>query len=293
MDAKDFEQLHLSGAETRQIVTPYAFKVSKNLLGCPLALPWQRAFALMVDIALVFLAAEISGEFVWLLVAYGLLLCQRKGAGEKLAWLWRGPMKFVAITVMTFAVLLIFSDIIDLLSPAKVSDDGKQVVTTTTESKPNITPLSSEALQQLAVLEEQREAVPAESKPTSQASRPSSLIAWFNTLIADLGLGFGWAAAYFSLFTYLWDGQTPGKRLVGVRVAALNGTPLTLWDSFGRYGGYGAGFATGLLGFLQIFWDPNRQCIHDKISNTVVIKGIVPDTPLAKEDLQLNTESHS
>ena len=44
---------------------------------------------------------------------------------------------------------------------------------------------------------------------------------------------------------------------------------------FGRYGGYGAGFATGLLGFLQVYWDPNRQAIQDKISATVVIQGSV------------------
>ncbi len=46
-------------------------------------------------------------------------------------------------------------------------------------------------------------------------------------------------------------------------------------DCFGRYGGYGAGFATGLLGFLQVYWDPNRQAIQDKISATVVIKGSI------------------
>ena len=32
-----------------------------------------------------------------------------------------------------------------------------------------------------------------------------------------------------------------------------------------------AGLATGLLGFIQIYWDANRQAIHDKISATVVI----------------------
>ena len=39
----------------------------------------------------------------------------------------------------------------------------------------------------------------------------------------------------------------------------------------GRYGGYGAGLATGLMGFLQIYWDPNRQAIQDKISETLVV----------------------
>ena len=44
------------------------------------------------------------------------------------------------------------------------------------------------------------------------------------------------------------------------------------WLSFERAGGYAAGFATGLLGFAQIFWDPNRQAIHDKVSETIVIQ---------------------
>ncbi|GHF01842.1 RDD family protein [Thalassotalea profundi] len=96
-------------------------------------------------------------------------------------------------------------------------------------------------------------------------------IEWVKGVIKDLGLSFGWAALYFSVLTSIWKGQTLGKRLMKVRVIQLDGTPLSVWDSFGRYGGYGAGLATGLLGFLQIYWDPNRQCIHDKISSTVVI----------------------
>ncbi|PCI60983.1 MAG: hypothetical protein COB35_07335 [Gammaproteobacteria bacterium] len=90
-------------------------------------------------------------------------------------------------------------------------------------------------------------------------------------IIDDLGLGFGWAAFYFTIFTALWHGQTLGKKLLKIKVLQLDGTPLTLMDSFGRYGGYGAGIATGLLGFIQIYWDPNRQAIHDKISATVVV----------------------
>ena len=103
-------------------------------------------------------------------------------------------------------------------------------------------------------------------------SRPIySMVEWFKALINDLGLGFGWAAFYFTVFTSRWGGKTPGKKLMGIRVLQLDGTSLSLWDSFGRYGGYGAGLATGLLGFLQIYWDPNRQAIQDKISATIVI----------------------
>ena len=98
-----------------------------------------------------------------------------------------------------------------------------------------------------------------------------SIIELFKGLIEDLGLGFGWAAFYFTVFTALWHGQTPGKKALGIRVLQLDGTPLSMWDSFGRYGGYGAGLATGLLGFIQVFWNPNRQAIQDQISATVVI----------------------
>jgi len=98
-----------------------------------------------------------------------------------------------------------------------------------------------------------------------------SIIEWVKGIINDLGLGFGWATFYFTVFIALANGQTLGKKIFGIKVLQLDGTPLSLWDSFGRYGGYGAGLATGLLGFLQIYWDPNRQAIHDKISATVVI----------------------
>ncbi|AZQ86328.1 RDD family protein [Colwellia sp. Arc7-635] len=121
-----------------------------------------------------------------------------------------------------------------------------------------------------------QDSVSNEGKNKSRAEDSSNAtvykgFAWLQGLIEDLGIGFGWAAFYFTMFTALWHGQTPGKKLFHIRVIQLDGTPLSIWDSFGRYGGYGAGIATGLLGFAQIYWDPNRQAIHDKISATIVV----------------------
>jgi hypothetical protein len=87
----------------------------------------------------------------------------------------------------------------------------------------------------------------------------------------DLGLAVGWIGIYFTICLAWMEGQTPGKRVLKLKVVQLDGRPLTLWSSFGRFGGYAAGFATGLLGFVQIYWDPNRQAIHDQISRTVVL----------------------
>jgi hypothetical protein len=96
----------------------------------------------------------------------------------------------------------------------------------------------------------------------------ATLLGFFN----DLGIGFGWTGLYFTAFTALWRGQTPGKKLFGIRVLRLDGLPMTLWASFERFGGYAAGLFTGLMGYAQVYWDRNRQAIQDKISETVVIR---------------------
>lgn len=100
------------------------------------------------------------------------------------------------------------------------------------------------------------------------------------TIANDFGLTLGWIGFYFTLFLAWWHGLTPGKRLLGLQVVRLNGQPITLWVAFERFGGYAAGVATGLLGFFQVFWDPNRQGIHDRIAGTAVIhKKKEPYTP--------------
>lgn len=87
----------------------------------------------------------------------------------------------------------------------------------------------------------------------------------------DFGLSVGWIGVYFVLCTALFRGQTLGKRLLSLRVVRLNNKPIGLLYSFERFGGYAAGIATGLLGFAQVYWDANRQAIHDKIAATVVL----------------------
>ena len=51
----------------------------------------------------------------------------------------------------------------------------------------------------------------------------------------------------------------------------LSGRPVTLMLCLKRFGGYAAGMATGGLGFLPVWWDPNRQAIQDRTAHTVVV----------------------
>jgi len=104
-----------------------------------------------------------------------------------------------------------------------------------------------------------------------QARKAHGFRAFLSNAADDMGVGFGWSAVYFTAFLALWRGQTPGKRIAGVRVLRLDGKPLGWWLSFERFGGYAASLSVGLLGFLQILWDRNRQGLHDKACETVVV----------------------
>ena len=321
MKAKEIEQLELSKTETREVITPYAFKVDNALLGIPLATPLKRALAIVIDVALIFVAAKLSAT----LIAFVAAMAFYKGTAQqylpKMSSVWRRILKIMAASILFVSSLAVLSIGIDYLEDdnseigsviqgvkiedeiqltesekhrvnaylIKVEDESCEQscqqnaldnligqVPKLAEMDDLQSPQLARALLQLLVLSENNEIKPAqliEEKPAQTTT--NSILQWGKGIIQDLGLGFGWAAVYFTLFSLLWRGQTPGKKVCNIRVVALNGEPLGLLDCFGRYGGYGAGFATGLLGFLQVYWDPNRQAIQDKISATVVIQGSV------------------
>ena len=77
---------------------------------------------------------------------------------------------------------------------------------------------------------------------------------------------------YFGLSTYLGNGKTPGKWLVGIRVVSLAHERISLWHSFERALGYGASALEFGFGFIQYFIHPNRRTVHDRIAETVVVK---------------------
>jgi uncharacterized RDD family membrane protein YckC len=75
---------------------------------------------------------------------------------------------------------------------------------------------------------------------------------------------------YFSLALYIGNGQTIGKRIMGTRVMSLTHSRMTFWQATERALGYGASFLEAGFGFLQYFINRNRQCVHDRIAETIV-----------------------
>jgi uncharacterized RDD family membrane protein YckC len=77
---------------------------------------------------------------------------------------------------------------------------------------------------------------------------------------------------YFGLSTYLGNGKTLGKWLMGIRVVSLAHERMSLWHSFERALGYGASALEFGFGFIQYFIHPNRRTVHDRIAETIVVK---------------------
>lgn len=81
-----------------------------------------------------------------------------------------------------------------------------------------------------------------------------------------------WLVAYFGLTTYIGNGKTPGKAVLGIRVVSLAHGKLSLWHSLERALGYGASMLEFGFGFMQYFIHPNKRTVHDRIAETIVVR---------------------
>lgn len=79
------------------------------------------------------------------------------------------------------------------------------------------------------------------------------------------------SAAYFTYF-FGTTGQTPGKKVMKIKVITVDGSPLTYNTGFMRWIGYYASAITIGIGFLWILKDENNQGFEDKIAKTYVVK---------------------
>jgi len=79
------------------------------------------------------------------------------------------------------------------------------------------------------------------------------------------------AYTYFTLF-FFFKGQTPAKRMLGLKVVKRDGSKLNLWEAFERSHGYACSLLLIFMGFFQVLWDKHSLTMHDKIAETKVIR---------------------
>ena len=91
------------------------------------------------------------------------------------------------------------------------------------------------------------------------------------TVLMLLIFGFQWG--YFNFFEWIWNGQTPGKRLLHLRVIKVDGSPVSGIDVVLR--NLSRPIDTlgpmGLIGLLMIFVSRKAQRLGDLMARTLVI----------------------
>jgi uncharacterized RDD family membrane protein YckC len=91
--------------------------------------------------------------------------------------------------------------------------------------------------------------------------------------------------AYFIIMEGRPDGQTLGKRAMGIRaVRKSNGASLGYGLATGRYLARFVDVFTLGLGLLWAAWDPLHQTFHDKIAGTLVVRTAVYPSPTKTGD---------
>ena len=102
----------------------------------------------------------------------------------------------------------------------------------------------------------------------STLNEGAALSAGLTILLVIVGLNLLITIGYNVGF-WMISGQTPGKRVLGVRVVRTDGTRLRLGNALRRQVGYWISNIL-YLGFLWILFDNRRQGFHDKIAGTIV-----------------------
>jgi uncharacterized RDD family membrane protein YckC len=85
-------------------------------------------------------------------------------------------------------------------------------------------------------------------------------------------LTFIFTITYQWYFLTKYQGQTPGKMLLGIRVVKTDGSALSTLDAIVRTLGYTLNWILLGIGWLLAFWDRDRQGLHDRMADTYVVK---------------------
>jgi uncharacterized RDD family membrane protein YckC len=240
-------QRHLSEAPLR---------VSAELVEAPLASPLRRALALAFDFLLLIVPTVVVASAAALLAlrlqdpaAFGALRMMVSGEARQ------GPAYEDALAA--FAPLLVRLDVEGLppeVALAVERGDRRRAAALLRETN---------FIFDFTLSGKHAELEPGTLRIHVEHFLPPSLRA-----LASYGV----MAIYFGLLTAGRRGQTLGKRLVGIRVARLDGDRLSLLASLERFVGYLHIPGTLGISLFDLWHDANRRMPHDRVAHTVVIR---------------------
>ena len=113
---------------------------------------------------------------------------------------------------------------------------------------------------------------------------------WTLALMVLAGFAIYWG--YFVVFETLWSGQTPGKRIMRLRVVREDGRPVRFFEVFVRNllrlaldvqpGGSYA------IGVISIIFSPRSKRVGDFVAGTVVVKERATEAPSLAEIISIS-----
>jgi uncharacterized RDD family membrane protein YckC len=89
-------------------------------------------------------------------------------------------------------------------------------------------------------------------------------------------------SSYFTFFEWLWNGQTPGKKLLKLRVIREDGRPITFWEAFVRnllrtFDMMPAPFYS--VGLISVFISRRDQRVGDLVAGSCVVREREAEAP--------------
>jgi uncharacterized RDD family membrane protein YckC len=89
-------------------------------------------------------------------------------------------------------------------------------------------------------------------------------------------------SSYFAFFEWIWNGQTPGKRWLKLRVIREDGRPVTFWEAAVRnlvrtLDMMPAPFYS--IGLISVFVSSSDQRVGDMVAGTVVVREREAEAP--------------
>lgn len=106
------------------------------------------------------------------------------------------------------------------------------------------------------------------------ATTPTPGFVWIYLVLVGVALLIGILFVAYETIATARYGRTLGKAWMRIRPVRIDGSPIGWGRSLGRVGLYWmSGFLSyiGLLDPLWCLWDGGRQCLHDKVVDTIVI----------------------
>ncbi len=241
-----------------RFLTEEPLRVVPGLVGAPLASPTRRVAAFALDLAIVVLPSVV----VAVSVALAALAVSRPRSVTALGTLIFG--KGSASPAATHGALRELAPLLVQLDADGLPEEVAAAVRAGDLDRAADELAKRNLLIALSLSEHARPPLPA-----------GTVRFPFERLIPEALRGvalYGVAALYFAVFTRSRRGATLGKRIVGIRVATLNGERLSMAESLERFVGYLHIPGSLGLSLLYLWRDPNRRLPHDRVAHTAVLR---------------------